>query len=192
MKLVVGLGNPGAKYEQTRHNAGFWVIDNYADKHGVSIDKPKFNALLGEFQLAGEKIILAKPMTYMNDSGVAVSQILNFYKMTLDDLIVVVDDIEIELGTLRIRKKGGKGTHNGLKSIFNHLKNDDYVKIKLGVGKFMRDRDLANFVLDRPSKSDMEIINILIDRAVLSIDEIFNNSVDNAMNKYNGKVSLDV
>lgn len=191
MKLVVGLGNPGAKYEQTRHNAGFWVIDNYADKHNVSIDKPKFNALLGEFQLAGEKIILAKPMTYMNDSGLAVSQILNFYKMSLDELIVVVDDIEIELGTLRIRKKGGKGTHNGLKSIFNHLKNDDYVKIKLGVGKFMRDRNLADFVLDRPSKSDMEIINILIDKAVLSIDEIFNNSVDNAMNKYNGKVSLD-
>lgn len=191
MKLVVGLGNPGLKYEQTRHNAGFWVIDNYADKHGVSIDKPKFNALIGEFQMGGEKILLAKPMTYMNDSGIAVSQILNFYKMSIDDLIVVVDDIEIELGTLRIRKKGGKGTHNGLKSIFNHLKNDDYVKIKLGVGKFMRDRDLASFVLDRPSKSDMEIINILIDRAVLSIDEIFNDSVDNAMNKYNGKVSLN-
>lgn len=191
MKLVVGLGNPGLKYEQTRHNAGFWVIDNYADKHGVSIDKPKFNALIGEFQMGGEKILLAKPMTYMNDSGVAVSQILNFYKMSLDDLIVVVDDIEIELGTLRIRKKGGKGTHNGLKSIFNHLKNDDYVKIKLGVGKFMRDRDLASFVLDRPSKSDMEIINVLIDRAVLSIDEIFKDSVDNAMNKFNGKVSID-
>lgn len=191
MKVIVGLGNPGAKYELSRHNAGFWVLDNYADKHRVSIDKAKFNALIGEFNHSGEKIILVKPMTYMNESGVSVSEILNFYKLDLSDLIVVVDDIEIELGTLRIRKKGGKGTHNGLKSIYNHLKSNDYTKVKLGVGKFMRDCDLADFVLARPPKKDSEIIDMLVNKAVDSLDAILDIGIDNAMNNYNGKIEID-
>lgn len=188
MKIIIGLGNPGRQYEDTRHNAGFMVLDKFADKHGVDISKARFNALLGEAFVNGEKVILVKPMTYMNNSGQAVGEVLNFYKPDLEDIIVVVDDIEIELGMLRIRAKNGKGTHNGLKSIYAHLKTDDYAKMKLGVGKFKRDMDLADFVLARPSKEDDEIIDDLIDRAVEALDEFTASPIDIVMNKFNGSV----
>lgn len=188
MKIIIGLGNPGRQYEDTRHNAGFMVLDKFADKHGVDISKARFNALLGEVFVNGEKVVLVKPMTYMNNSGQAVGEVLNFYKPDLEDIIVVVDDIEIELGMLRIRAKNGKGTHNGLKSIFAHLKTDDYAKMKLGVGKFKRDMDLADFVLARPSKEDNEIIDDLIDRAVDALDEFTASPIDIVMNKFNGSV----
>lgn len=188
MKIIIGLGNPGRQYEDTRHNAGFMVLDKFADKHGVDISKARFNALLGEVFVNGEKVVLVKPMTYMNNSGQAVGEVLNFYKPDLEDIIVVVDDIEIELGMLRIRAKNGKGTHNGLKSIYAHLKTDDYAKMKLGVGKFKRDMDLADFVLARPSKEDDEIIDDLIDRAVEALDEFTASPIDIVMNKFNGSV----
>lgn len=188
MKIIIGLGNPGRQYEDTRHNAGFMVLDKFADKHGVDISKARFNALLGEVFVNGEKTVLVKPMTYMNNSGQAVGEVLNFYKPDLEDIIVVVDDIEIELGMLRIRAKNGKGTHNGLKSIYAHLKTDDYAKMKLGVGKFKRDMDLADFVLARPSKEDDEIIDDLIDRAVEALDEFTASPIDIVMNKFNGSV----
>ena len=188
MKIIIGLGNPGRQYEDTRHNAGFMVVDKFAEKHGVDISKARFNALLGEVFVNGEKIVLVKPMTYMNNSGQAVGEVLNFYKPDLEDIIVVVDDIEIELGMLRIRAKNGKGTHNGLKSIFAHLKTDDYAKMKLGVGKFKRNMDLADFVLARPSKEDDEIIDDLIDRAVDALDEFTASPIDIVMNKFNGSV----
>ncbi|WP_296255814.1 aminoacyl-tRNA hydrolase [uncultured Ezakiella sp.] len=188
MKIIIGLGNPGRQYEDTRHNAGFMVVDKFAEKHGVDISKARFNALLGEVFVNGEKIVLVKPMTYMNNSGQAVGEVLNFYKPDLEDIIVVVDDIEIELGMLRIRAKNGKGTHNGLKSIFAHLKTDDYAKMKLGVGKFKRDMDLADFVLARPSKEDDEVIDDLIDRAVDALDEFTASPIDIVMNKFNGSV----
>lgn len=188
MKIIIGLGNPGRQYEDTRHNAGFMVVDKFADKHGVDISKARFNALLGEVFVNGEKVVLVKPMTYMNNSGQAVGEVLNFYKPDLEDIIVVVDDIEIELGMLRIRAKNGKGTHNGLKSIYGHLKTDDYAKMKLGVGKFKRDMDLADFVLARPSKEDDEIIDDLIDRAVEALDEFTASPIDIVMNKFNGSV----
>lgn len=188
MKIIIGLGNPGRQYDDTRHNAGFMVVDKFADKHGVDISKARFNALLGEVFVNGEKVVLVKPMTYMNNSGQAVGEVLNFYKPDLEDIIVVVDDIEIELGMLRIRAKNGKGTHNGLKSIFAHLKTDDYAKMKLGVGKFKRDMDLADFVLARPSKEDDEIIDDLIDRAVEALDEFTASPIDIVMNKFNGSV----
>lgn len=188
MKIIIGLGNPGRQYEDTRHNAGFMVLDKFADKHEVDISKARFNALLGEVFVNGEKVVLVKPMTYMNNSGQAVGEVLNFYKPDLEDIIVVVDDIEIELGMLRIRAKNGKGTHNGLKSIYAHLKTDDYAKMKLGVGKFKRDMDLADFVLARPSKEDDEIIDDLIDRAVEALDEFTASPIDIVMNKFNGSV----
>lgn len=188
MKIIIGLGNPGRQYEDTRHNAGFMVLDKFADKHGVDISKARFNALLGEVFVNGEKVVLVKPMTYMNNSGQAVGEVLNFYKPDLEDIIVAVDDIEIELGMLRIRAKNGKGTHNGLKSIYAHLKTDDYAKMKLGVGKFKRDMDLADFVLARPSKEDDEIIDDLIDRAVEALDEFTASPIDIVMNKFNGSV----
>lgn len=188
MKIIIGLGNPGRQYEDTRHNAGFMVLDKFADKHGVDISKARFNALLGEVFVNGEKVVLVKPMTYMNNSGQAVGEVLNFYKPDLEDIIVVVDDIEIELGMLRIRAKNGKGTHNGLKSIYAHLKTDDYAKMKLGVGKFKRDMDLADFVLARPSKEDDEIIDDLIDRAIEALDEFTASPIDIVMNKFNGSV----
>lgn len=188
MKIIFGLGNPGKKYEDTRHNAGFMVLDKFAYTHNIDINKAKFNSLLAETNIKGEKTILVKPMTFMNNSGQAVSEVLNFYKPELEDIIVVVDDIEIDLGMLRIRAKNGKGTHNGLKSIFSHLKTDDYAKMKIGVGKFKRDMDLADYVLARPSKDEDAIIDDLIDRAVDALNSFVTDDIEIVMNKYNGSV----
>ncbi|MDO5716487.1 MAG: aminoacyl-tRNA hydrolase [Tissierellia bacterium] len=187
MKIIVGLGNPGSKYAPTRHNIGFMVLDKWAHLHGIDIHKAQFQSLVGELRLGTEKIILVKPMTFMNLSGVAVREVMDFYKLPLEDLMVVVDDVEIELGMLRIRKNANKGTHNGLRSIFQHLHTDDYPKMKLGVGKFMRDRDLADFVLSRPSKEEDPIIDDLIDRAIAALEVYCTEGIDLAMNKYNGK-----
>ncbi|MDD7762053.1 MAG: aminoacyl-tRNA hydrolase [Firmicutes bacterium] len=188
MKIFFGLGNPGIKYATTRHNAGFMVLDKFAHINNIDINKQKFNSLIAESNLKGEKIVLVKPMTFMNNSGQAVSEVLNFYKPKLEDIIVVVDDIEIELGMLRIRAKNGKGTHNGLRSIYQHLKTDDYPKMKLGVGRFMRDKNLADFVLERPNKEDDAIIDDLIDKACEALDLFIDKPIDFVMNRFNGSV----
>lgn len=186
MKIIIGLGNPGIKYENTRHNAGFWVLDYYAHINGVDINKAKFNSLIGEFYKNGEKIILVKPMTFMNNSGLAVREVIDYFKPNLEDVLVVVDDIEINLGYLRIRKTANKGTHNGLRSIFSHIHTDDYAKMKVGVGKYKRDIDLAQFVLQNPTKEENAVIDDTIERASKALDVFIEKGIDFAMNNYNG------
>lgn len=187
MKVIVGLGNPGKDYDKTRHNIGFMVIDELVDSLKVSGPKIKFKAVYGEANVDGEKILLVKPQTFMNNSGEAVRDILNFYKVKPEDLIIIYDDIDIDFSSVRIRKKGSAGSHNGMKSIIYHIETDDFPRIRIGVGKKHENQDLANFVLSRFSNEETEDINIAIKKAAEAVLSIVKDGVDNAMNKYNTK-----
>ncbi|MDL2311100.1 aminoacyl-tRNA hydrolase, partial [Peptostreptococcaceae bacterium OttesenSCG-928-C18] len=133
MKLVVGLGNPGKKYEENRHNVGFMAIDKLASENNINVNKLKFNSVYGEGRIGNEKIILMKPLTYMNNSGIAVMECKNYYGISIEDIYIICDDIDIPFGSIRIKKKGSAGTHNGLKSIIQHLKDDDFPRFKISV-----------------------------------------------------------
>ena len=140
MYVIAGLGNPGKKYENTRHNMGFITIDQLAEKHNIKVDKLKFKALVGEGRIAGQKVMLVKPQTYMNLSGESIREVMNFYKLEPENLIVIYDDIDIEAGTLRIRKFGSAGTHNGMKSVVYQLQSDRFPRIRLGIGSQKKGR----------------------------------------------------
>ncbi len=189
MYLVVGLGNPEKKYDLTRHNVGFDMLDIFAAAEKIQLNKTKFKSLCGEGCICGEKVILAKPQTYMNNSGEAVRDIVSFYKIEPQNIIVIVDDINFDTGVLRIRSKGSDGGHNGLKSIIYHLNSDKFPRIRVGVGaKPHPDADLASHVLGRFSKDEIA----QLDKSAQNVCEairliIKNGNCDMAMNKYNGK-----
>lgn len=185
MYLIVGLGNPGSKYENNRHNVGFMAIDLIAEKLGVSVNKLKFKGLYGQANYKGEKLILLKPQTFMNSSGESVSQFFNYYKIEPEKLIVLVDDIDIEFGRVRIRKKGSAGTHNGLKSIVNLLGTSDFPRIKIAVGKNPSYMDLVNFVLGNFSKEEKKIIDKEIELASQAVFDLVDKDLDYAMNRIN-------
>lgn len=186
MYLIVGLGNPGKEYAGTRHNVGFDTIDYLAKKNNVTINKMKFNAVYGEYKLNNEKIILFKPLTYMNLSGNAIKQIINYYKISLDKLIVIYDDIDISLGSLRIRPHGSSGTHNGMKSIIYQLQSDKFKRIRIGIGRNTNsDMSLADFVLHKFSKDERQFIDETIENASLASEEIICSGLNMAMGKYN-------
>ncbi|MGO3752313.1 MAG: aminoacyl-tRNA hydrolase [Peptoniphilaceae bacterium] len=187
MYIIAGLGNPGRKYENTKHNVGFLAVDVLSKKLNIKVNKIKFKALVGEGNYKGEKIYLIKPQTYMNNSGESIREIMNFYKLEASNLIVLVDDIDIEFATIKIKKKGSAGTHNGLKSIINHIDSKDFPRVKIGVGSNRPGEDLADFVLSGFSKSENKEIEETIDKAVESIIEIIENGIESAMNKYNKK-----
>lgn len=184
--VIAGLGNPGLEYETTRHNAGFMTIDHLADSLGVKIDKMKFKGLYTDVVINGVRCILLKPTTYMNNSGESVSQVLDFYKLSADKLIVIYDDISLEPGKLRIRRKGSHGGHNGMRSIIDLLGTDEFVRVKVGVGKKPHpDYNLADWVLGHFSKEAMEQMNTSIDNASEAVKLLVNGKVDEAMNKFN-------
>lgn len=185
MYCIVGLGNPGLKYENTRHNAGFLTIDYLANKFGIDVRKSKFKSLYGQGVISGQKVMLVKPQTYMNNSGEAVREIKNFYKFDMDKLIVIYDDIDIEFGTIRIRKKGSAGTHNGMKSIIYQIQDDKFPRIKIAVGKKPEYMDLANFVLSGFTEKEAEVIREEIKLAADSIETMIESSIDMSMNKFN-------
>ena len=174
MYIIVGLGNPGKKYEHTRHNAGFDVLDILAEEYDIKIDKIKHKALI------------VKPQTYMNLSGESVQSVFQFYKVDMDHLIVVYDDIDLDIGKLRIRKKGSAGSHNGMKSIIKCLGSQDFPRIRVGVSKPEPNRDLADFVLSRVSKDQADNMRSGLEKAVKTVEEIIRTDIDMAMNKYNG------
>ncbi|WAW15044.1 aminoacyl-tRNA hydrolase [Peptostreptococcus equinus] len=186
MYIIIGLGNPGKKYERTRHNAGFDVIDKLADKHSIKVDKIKHKALIGEGRIGNEKVVLVKPQTYMNLSGESVISLVNFYKIDLKNLIVIYDDIDLDVGKLRIRKKGSAGSHNGMKSIIKCINSQEFPRVRVGVSKPQAGRDLADFVLSRVSKEQVEDMESGFDKAVKTVEEIIDKDIDSAMNKYNG------
>ena len=186
MYVIAGLGNPGKKYENTRHNMGFITIDQLAEKHNIKVDKLKFKALVGEGRIAGQKVMLVKPQTYMNLIGESIREVMNFYKLEPENLIVIYDDIDIEAGTLRIRKFGSAGTHNGMKSVVYQLQSDRFPRIRLGIGS-QKKGDLVNFVIGGFSKEEVPVLEEAVNHAVLATECIIEDGIDKAMNQYNTK-----
>lgn len=183
--LLVGLGNPGDNYRNTRHNAGFDVIDAFCEKYNITLSKNKFKALYNDFSVSGKRILIVKPQTFMNNSGEAVGAIAKFYKIPLNSIIVVSDDISLPPGKLRIRARGSAGGQNGLKNIIEHLGSDDFARIKLGVGdRPNRDSDLVNWVLGRMDENDAKLFTSAVDSAVKAIETILKDGIETAMNRY--------
>lgn len=187
MYLIAGLGNPGRKYDMTRHNIGFEVIDYIADKYNVKVKKLKFKALYQKAEIEGCEAVLMKPQTYMNLSGESVRDAAAFFKIPPENIIIISDDINLEEGRIRIRKGGSAGGHNGLKSIIYQLASDNFVRIRIGVGqKENENQDLADYVLSRFTKEQIPILEKAIIKAAGAVAEIMKNGAESAMNKYNG------
>lgn len=190
MLIIVGLGNPGAQYTGTRHNAGFDVIDAIAEKYHIDVTTKKHKALIGKGVIEGMKVILAKPQTYMNVSGESVRELLDYYKIDEEsELIIVYDDISLEPGQIRIRKKGSAGGHNGIKSIISHLGGTVFLRIKVGVGEKPKGYDLADYVLGHFSKDERVWMEDGYEKAVQAAVLIGEGRIDEAMNEFNRKVS---
>lgn len=187
MKVIVGLGNPGSEYAKTKHNVGFMFIDAMAEKLGVSEWRDKFEAKIAETRIGSEKVLLVKPMTYMNESGQAVGPIMNFYKLLPEDLIVVHDDMDIPAGTIRIRKKGSAGGHNGIKSILAHVGDEHFARVRIGIGRPLTGWMVVNHVLAPFSNEDAPKIAEAIKYLEPAVECIINDDVDMAMNKFNPK-----
>lgn len=185
MKIIAGLGNPGLKYAGTRHNVGFSVIDELAEKYNISLDAKKHKAVFGKGIMEGEKVILAMPQTYMNLSGESVRELLDYYKCSADDLIVIYDDIDLAVGKLRIREKGSAGGHNGMKNIISHIGNEAFVRIRVGVGEKPKGMDLADYVLSRFKKDELPFIREACTNACKACGMIIKDGTQAAMNKYN-------
>ena len=187
MFVVIGLGNPGKDYTNTRHNVGFNTIDLLAERNDIKINKIKFKSVYGEGLIGGEKVLLVKPQTYMNNSGITALDIYNFYKLPIENIIVVVDDIDIDFGTVKVKRKGSAGSHNGLKSIIFQLQKDDFPRVKIGIGDKRPGQDLANFVLGRFSKEEKQDIEEAIINAAMAVETIIKEDINKAMNKFNTK-----
>lgn len=188
MYIIVGLGNPTKEYQNTRHNIGFDVIDAIAEKYDISVLEKKHKALIGKGYVDGQKVILAKPLTYMNLSGESVRELVDYYKIDeKEELIVIFDDISLDVGQLRIRKKGSAGGHNGIKSIISHLGHDTFMRIKMGVGDKPKGYDLADYVLGHFSGEERKIMDESAEKAADAVKIMMFESADAAMNIYNKK-----
>lgn len=189
MYIIVGLGNPGKDYQNTRHNIGFYVIDMLADKNHIVMGEKKHKAIIGRGFAAGQKAVLVKPQTYMNLSGESVWDVINFYKIDeKKELIVVSDDVSLDVGQIRIRKKGSAGGHNGLKSIIQHLGHDEFQRVRMGVGEKPQGGDLADYVLGHFSREEREVMEESARRAAEAIEVMITDGPDKAMNQFNQRV----
>ena len=185
--LVVGLGNPGDKYEGTRHNAGFMVIDQLAEGLKIPVQRPKFKALTNTAEIAGHKVLLMKPVTYMNLSGEAVGEAAAFYKVPPERILVLSDEVSLAPGKIRVRRSGSAGGHNGLKDIIAHLGTDQFPRIRVGVGqKPHPDYDMADWVLGRFQGEDKKAVEAAVERAAGAVECLIEKGVDQAMSRYNG------
>ncbi|MBR3003340.1 MAG: aminoacyl-tRNA hydrolase [Clostridia bacterium] len=187
MYLIVGLGNPESEYANTRHNMGFNAINQIAKEFNIEVNKTKFKGLYGTGIIKGEKVILLKPQTYMNLSGEAVIDFMDYYKLDLKNLIIIYDDVEIEPGLIRIRKKGSSGSHNGMKSIVEMLQSEEFTRIRIGIGKPDYSNDMINYVIGHITDEEIKKLEPGVEKAKLATIEIIENGIDNAMNKYNAK-----
>jgi len=188
MTVIVGLGNPGNKYVYTRHNVGFRVIDVLSGKYNISVNKLKHKALCGEGTIEGKKVLLVKPQTFMNSSGESVRDIVEWYKLPLENLIVIYDDTDLPVGTVRIRSHGSAGTHNGMKSVIYQLESDEFPRIRIGIGKAPEGWDLADYVLGEFTEEDFVPVKESIERAAAAVSTILTDGITAAMNLYNGKL----
>lgn len=187
MYIIIGLGNPTREYEATRHNIGFDIITRISDDYHIPLDFKKHKAICGKGFIEGEKVVLAKPQTYMNLSGESVRELVDFYKVTPEQIIVIYDDISLEVGQLRLRKQGSAGGHNGIKSILNHLGTQEFSRIKVGVGDKPKGWDLADYVLSRFSEEDQSVIRDSMKKASEAVKTIIKDGMESAMNLYNKK-----
>ena len=183
--MIVGLGNPGKKYEFTRHNTGFLCVDLYAEQHGFKIDRLKFKSLIGETKIDGKRCLFIKPQTFMNLSGEAVRDAAAFYKIPPERIIVIFDDISLDVGKMRIRRKGSDGGHNGIKSIIYQLSSDLFPRIKIGIGaKPHPDYDLADWVLTPFSKEDLNVLREVCENAGEAIELMVTGKIEEAMSRF--------
>ena len=193
MYIIVGLGNPTKEYQNTRHNIGFDVIDKLADRFSVSVLEKKHKALIGKGMINGEKVILAKPQTYMNLSGESIRELVDYYKIEEQSrLLVIYDDISLDVGQLRIRKKGSAGGHNGIKSIIQHLGHDTFLRIKMGVGEKPKGYDLADYVLGHFKKEERVIMDESVLAATKAVELMVADEITEAMNLYNKKIKQEL
>ncbi|MCI6012997.1 MAG: aminoacyl-tRNA hydrolase [Firmicutes bacterium] len=184
MYIIAGLGNPGKKYENTRHNMGFIAIDLLAEEYGIQVDKLKFKSLVGEGRIADQRVLLMKPQTYMNLSGEAIRDAVNFYKIDPQELIVIYDDIDIPAGTFRIRKKGSAGTHNGMRSVVYQLQTDQFPRIRVGIGT-EKPVDLIHFVTGGVSGEERKLLEGALEKSAKAAAAIVEKGIEKAMNEYN-------
>lgn len=187
MFVIAGLGNPGLKYAGTRHNVGFGVIDALAEKYRISVDMGKHKALIGKGVIEGQKVILVKPLTYMNLSGESIREVVAYYKLLPEELLVIYDDINLDVGRLRIREKGSAGGHNGMKNIIACLGSDEFPRIRIGVGDKPSRMDLVDYVLGRFSDEELPDVRDGIARAAEAAAMVVNGQIPEAMNQFNGK-----
>lgn len=185
MYLIVGLGNPEEEYSKTRHNMGFNTINKLSEQYDIKVNKNKFDALCGEGIIENEKVMLVKPQTYMNLSGKSIIQIVNFYKIDMNNVIVIYDDIDVEKSEIKIRKKGGAGSHNGMKSVIEELKSEDFIRVRVGIGKPIYKDDMINYVIGAIPEEEMKLLDEGTTKAKEAIVEILKNCIDKAMNKFN-------
>ncbi len=184
MFLIVGLGNPGSDYRNTRHNVGFDIIDLLSEKYNINVNRAKFKGMYGEGYIGSEKVILLKPATYMNLSGESAAEAVNFYKIPKDRVLIIYDDISLETGRLRIRAKGSAGGHNGVKSIINHFGTDSFPRIKIGVGE--PSHDLVSHVLGKFTKGEKEKLDKVYKASIEAVEKIIKEGTTEAMNIFNG------
>ena len=186
MYIIAGLGNPGKKYEETRHNMGFMAVDFLAEKYDIKVNKIRFRALTGEGRIAGQKVLLLKPQTYLNLCGESVRLALEYYKVNPQELIVIYDDIYIQAGMIRIRKKGSAGTHNGMRNILYHIQTEDFPRIRVGIGSG-RKEDMINYVTGSVPKNEITLLREAADKAACGAACIVEKGIEKAMNEYNIK-----
>lgn len=192
MHVIAGLGNPGREYEKTRHNAGYDVIDALSAKYEIPVLECKHRAMIGRGYVEGRKVILVKPLTFMNASGESIREVVDYYKVDAgQELIVISDDISLEPGQLRIRKKGSAGGHNGLKDIISRLGGDSFLRIRIGVGEKPKDYDLAAWVLGRFNVEDRKAVDAALEKAVEAVEVMLRHGPDEAMNRFNRKKTAD-
>lgn len=185
MYLIVGLGNPEDEYANTRHNMGFDTINKLAEKNNIEVNKSKFKGLYGTGIIQNQKVILLKPQTYMNLSGESIKEIINFYHINIEEIIIIYDDIDTEKGNIRIRKKGGAGSHNGMKSVVENLQTTNFERIRVGIGQPYDKRDMINYVIGKVPKEDQIILQDGINKAVEAVEVILKRGIDTAMNQFN-------
>lgn len=185
MYLIVGLGNPENEYAKTRHNMGFNTINEIARNNNIEVTKSKFKGLYGTGIIQGTKTILLKPQTYMNLSGESIKEIIDFYNIELDKIVVIYDDIDIEKGTIKIRKKGSSGSHNGMKSVIENLGTTEFTRVRVGIGQPEFKNDMINYVIGKVPEEEQKILHQGVKKAAEAIEEIIKNGADIAMNKFN-------
>ena len=183
MKLIVGLGNPGKEYDGTRHNIGFMCVDNFVDNFGLS---SKFQGFIAEVIHNGEKILFLKPTTYMNESGVSVKKVMDYYNISVDNILIIHDDLDLEIGKQKIKCNSSSGGHNGIRSIISHLKTESFARLKIGISN-NKNIDTKNYVLGKFTKEEMEILNPIINKSKDIIECFINNGIEKTMNIYNTK-----